>query len=348
MARVSRPKQGCFKASYPNMEWQEVPCTTERKKRPYAPRPQTVGNGNDFMAEVTGRITSATGSFDTVAGLTSVTGVDGATNSYSLQLNTNLFDTPICDGASEPRNCRGWQQFIFTNQGEAFMQYWLINYGDTCPDQTNWGSRPPNCFTSSHGVFVPPQPIANLAQLKVTGTATADGYDNVSLATADEIYSVDGDRNILFTLVERDWNRAEFNVLGDCCSSEARFNDGSMMAVRVSVDYGSQEAPRCYDRGTTGETNNLNLVPPCCSYGGAAPAIVFWQSNNHPEAGSICARTERASATRILLTSQASCSISRPRATSCWRKLARISLFTPGRCRAHPLGQMRRSINRWH
>ncbi|MGH9421124.1 MAG: VWD domain-containing protein, partial [Thermoanaerobaculia bacterium] len=35
------------------------------------------------------------------------------------------------------------------------------------------------------------------------------------------------------------------------------------------------------------ETNNLNLVPPCCPYGGASPAIVFWLSNN-PGATSSC------------------------------------------------------------
>src|SRR5947209_1206123 len=59
------------------------------------------------------------------------------------------------------------------------------------------------------------------------------------------------------------------------------------MAVRTTVDDGSMNAPTCLLEGWTSETNNLDLVPPCCAYGGAKPAIVFWLSNN-PNATSMC------------------------------------------------------------
>src|SRR5947209_2686706 len=56
MERVPRPKKGCFKASFPALEWQEVSCA-ERHKRPLTPRPQTVGGaGGDFQVGVTGQI----------------------------------------------------------------------------------------------------------------------------------------------------------------------------------------------------------------------------------------------------------------------------------------------------
>jgi hypothetical protein len=285
MARIPLPKKGCFKASYPALQWQEVPCTPPRK-RPYAPQPYTAGGGRDFQAEVTGRITAAAGSFDTVRGVTSATGPDNAADSYSLQLNTNNFRTSLCDGAAHPADCLGWQQFVFDSRGELFMQYWLLGYVNNCPE--DWSVLAmPDCYTSSWGVQVPAQSIGNLAQLRLEGVATEDGYDVIRLYTPDEIYTAPGDRNI-FNLAQRGWTQAEFNVLGPGDSSAVNFNAGSMMAVRIDVNGGSREAPTCRAGGTTAETNNLNLVPPCCAYGGDSPAIVFWQSNN-PGATSMCA-----------------------------------------------------------
>ena len=53
------------------------------------------------------------------------------------------------------------------------------------------------------------------------------------------------------------------------------------------MDDGTSEAPTCVLEGFTAETNSLNLVPPCCPYGGASPAVVFWLSSN-PGATSSC------------------------------------------------------------
>src|SRR6266436_2834124 len=69
ISKVSLPKKGCFSASYPEKEWKEVPCSVPSKyPNPPAsgPRPNIVGNGNDISAQVTGLISSAIGSFDSV------------------------------------------------------------------------------------------------------------------------------------------------------------------------------------------------------------------------------------------------------------------------------------------
>src|SRR6266496_4231329 len=72
MARVPLPKKGCFKVSYPSTEWHEVTCTAA-PDRIYQPRTFTVGSAVDFSAVVAGHIASATGSFDSVDGVTSET-----------------------------------------------------------------------------------------------------------------------------------------------------------------------------------------------------------------------------------------------------------------------------------
>jgi hypothetical protein len=64
MASVPLPKKGCFKASYPNDEWQEVPCV----KAPAIPFQVGDGDSNDFSAKG-GSISSATGSFMSVTGV---------------------------------------------------------------------------------------------------------------------------------------------------------------------------------------------------------------------------------------------------------------------------------------
>jgi hypothetical protein len=291
MSRLPKPKAGCFTAEYPNVAWQEVPCTTA-PLRPYppaegpSPKPQSVGHGIAFTADVPGLISAATGSFDAINGLTSETGIGNAPNTYSLQLNSSFFkSTKACAGASVPANCQGFQQFVYSNTGFLVMQYWLVHYGPAaCPP--GWATSPPSCYMNSASVAVPVQPLANLAQLTLTGTAATDGLDTITLQTGGNIYTASGSDDVL--VLAQGWKLAEFNIFGDCCSSDATFNAGTTMAVRTSVTDGTMNAPSCGGQGFTSETNNLNLVPPCCPYGGAQPAIVFWQSSN-PGATSQCA-----------------------------------------------------------
>ena len=147
MAADFLPKKGCFQSSYPRMEWEEVPCITA-PPYPQGPRrgsrPLTVGNGNSVSLQVlTGFISFAVGFFESVTGVTSETGPINSTgpsvaNAYTLQLNTNFFASTACAGSPNPA-CLGWQQFVFANDGSsgfAFIQYWLIDYNNTCP--TGW------------------------------------------------------------------------------------------------------------------------------------------------------------------------------------------------------------------
>jgi hypothetical protein len=283
IAKVPMPKEGCFTAVYPKTEWQEVPCATA-PPHPYPPaRPDTVGNGTDNSAEVTsGFISSATGSFDSVSATsetetyTTPTGPVTVNNTFSLQLNTNNFKTPACNPAKNPSVCLGWQQFVYSNSGVAFVQYWLLNYETTCP--TGWNAYGIDCWrNASNAVGVPVRTIANLHLVKLIGEANST-TDTVSMDIGSGPLYLANNPDSVLTLTEG-WKAAEFNVFGDCCGTEANFNNGSTIIVRTSVDNKTANAPICLPVGYTGETNNLTLLSPCCPISGTSPAIVFTQSS---------------------------------------------------------------------
>jgi hypothetical protein len=290
MSRVPVPKKGCFKSSYPSISWQEVPCTGA-PPRPYPPargsRPATVGNGNDCTASVSGSISSAVGSFDSVGDVTSETGttfdpgpncsnpVSNVPNTFSLQLNTNLFATSTCVGKS----CQGWQQFIYSNSGVAFIQYWLINYGTACPG--GWNTLGSDCWRNGdNAVSVPPQAIPNPALLRLTGRVESGGMDTILLSTADGDLSAANEDSVLD--LARGWKVAEFNVFGDSCGSQANFNSGATLVVRTTVNDGTEDRPRVAE-GFTGETNNLTLVRPCSAISGPSPAVVLTEKSGGSE-----------------------------------------------------------------
>ena len=303
MVHTPKPGQGCFSASYPNTEWQQVPCTTA-PERPYPPArrggsgPNVIGNGSDVSAEAAGGFTIAEveGSFDSVTGVTSETGqVNGSggqvANTFSLQLNTNFFTgTAACNGASVPANCQGWQQFVYSNAGSAFIQYWLISYNTTCPNGWNTATIGSNtdCWRNgANSVSVPAQTIANLANLELFGLANTTGSeDQVVMVVAGKAYSAFNPASMLN--LYQFWSEAEFNIVGDCCSSQANFNAGSSLVVRTSVDTGTSSAPSCDGQGFTGETNNLNFASPPGAAKGAFASVVFTESSSGA-AGSPCA-----------------------------------------------------------
>jgi hypothetical protein len=275
--RSPAPKQGCFKTTEPSTEWQEVPCGTAPEK-PYPPssgtRPDTVGNGSDFSAQVTGTITSAVGSFDSVTGV--VNESDGTTaNTFSLQLNTNTFSSPACNTAKTPASCAGWEQFVYSNAGVIFTQYWLLNYVNTCP--SGWNTYQSDCWrNASNATSVPVQSITNLKELSVTGKADQNGQDTAIMTVGSTAYTESNPDSALN--LAAGWKLAEFNVFGDCCSSQANFNSGSTVVVRTEVSSGTTNAPACSGSGFTGETNNLTISSSCTVVSGAAPAIVFTES----------------------------------------------------------------------
>jgi hypothetical protein len=282
ISQTEVPAEGCFHASYPSLAWNKVDCSVAPTV-PFIPRKgrgisQTVGDGNDYAAEVTsGLITKTVGSFPKVKGVTSETGLLGA-NDYSLQLNSNFMNTPTCNGAKNPAQCLDWEQFVYSSgYEEAFMQYWLINWNNPCP--SGWFSYSNDCYTNSNAVGAPLEAITTLKTLKLSGSASAKkgGKDTLVFTAGKNAYSTTG----LDTVVDlaTAWTESEFNIIGDGDGSEAGFNSGSSVTVKVAVTNGTKNAPKCAaNSGTTGETNNLNLGS-CTGTGASPPYIEFTESN---------------------------------------------------------------------
>jgi hypothetical protein len=293
IAQTEVPAAGCFHASYPSMEWNKVECVeaphiplrglrqstgpvSETVGNSNKPVSETVGDGNDYVAEVSsGLISKTIGSFPKVKGVTSETG-DGVSNSYSLQLNSNFMNTATCDGAKNPADCLDWLQYAYLSDPYvvAFMQYWLINWNNPCP--AGWSSYGNDCYTNSAGVDVPQEPVSELKTIKLSGSAVAGGLDTLVMTVGKEAYSVTGEDSVVYLATA--WTESEFNIFGPGGGSEAIFNTGASITVKVAVTNGTKNAPACVNNGTTGETNNLNLGP-CSGKGGSKPYIKFTESN---------------------------------------------------------------------
>jgi hypothetical protein len=338
IVHTKRPKKACFTAQYPATAWTEVPCG-KPPKIPLLPanRPQhLIGNyAEDAVAGVSRTIQSAEGSFDSVTGVTSECNAQCPTggctkdltckssdpsNDYSLQLNTNKF--LFYGGCEKGNGCVGWQQFVFINNecplsqesplpACAYIQYWLIGYGQNCPN--NWESHKGDCYINSqNSVNFLPFPLSDLGKMKLTGAVPGVlGLDDtVTLTVGAQAWSAPGD-NLLNDLVDY-WNNAEFNVFGTINGSQAVFNSGSTMVVRIVVGNETPNAPTCSGQSTTLETNNLMLgvlqtrpthapidivstqsgnvfTPP----GGPGPALVFVESNAPDVVSAGCAGTAK-------------------------------------------------------
>jgi hypothetical protein len=265
-------------AEYPSTSWMPVGCV-RAPDVPYVPRTgaasQTVGNGHDWAAAVTGLLSRTVGSFPLVTGVTRETGAGGL-NDYSLQLNSNFMTTAACDGF---KDCLSWQQFIYSSGEEAvFMQYWLINYADyrACP--AGWTTYSGSCYTNSSAVTAPLLPISDLSGMKVSGTAVKGGRDSVVFTGSSMAYGVSGPDSRVDLATA--WQQSEFNIIGDGGGSEAKFNTGSSITVRIATTDGSTAAPTCVvNGGTTGETNNLTLHH-CTATGGTSPPQIRFVENN--------------------------------------------------------------------
>jgi hypothetical protein len=313
MHHMPAPQEGCYHASFPSTEWEKVECAAPPAYKSASPnrRTQTLGNGADYVAQAPSghTFTSVTGSFPTVTGVTSEKGVnvpfgsgesDGITgaNQYTLQVNTNIVNTAAC---ASYKGCYAWQQYVIstdtpvsltssqlTKKTEVFIEYWLINYGAstraTCPKGfINGGadSTGVDCVQNTPAVVIynGQLPATQLASLALTGTAAANGTDKAVATYGTEAYTASVADSL--TDISSKWTQAEFNVVGNAGGSEAQFNKGSSLTVKVAVTDGSTTAPTCLapssEAGTTGETNNLSAKS-CTGTGGSAPYIEFTES----------------------------------------------------------------------
>lgn len=313
MQHTATPAKGCFTASYPALSWHRVACVAApdipAAPAPGAlagglpvegppvggPLPGTVGGGgdNDYSAQVTGTLTSATGSFPSVTGVSSENS-GGTVNAFMVQLNTSPFVTPMC--GARP-GCQGWEQFLFSNTGGTagakgfdYVQYWILNFGAACPaGWTGYGTGT-NCFQNGPATDVPPQTIANLAGDTMTGTVSPT-TDSAILSTSAGTLVASSSDDVL-NLNGR-WNIAEFMVGGNGYGQEAVFNPGSTIVVQTVTHNGTTAAPTCIRASYTGETNNLTLVGTAALATGASPAIRSTQSNVPGTAASCAAAAGR-------------------------------------------------------
>lgn len=299
MAQVPLPKKGCFQSTYPNREWQETACTIA-PNIPFlprrGPRPLIVGNGDDISAQApSGFISTAIGSFDSATNVTSESGPIGntgpsITNAYTLQINTNFFVSTVCSGAAVPAACRGWEQFIYANDGSSgvsFIQYWLTSYNNPCPAGGGWNSFPYpgptdiSCYRNSAGSATftnQPATSANLPQLILSGNATASS-DHVVMSAGATMHSVAGDNSVN---AAAGWTMAEFNLVGYGGNSSgggtASFNSGADIVPRTRIFYGGTAPPPCVAVGFTGEKNNLSFGPTAPGSSAPGPAVIFRES----------------------------------------------------------------------
>jgi len=294
MAQDTELGEGCYRASYPSIDWEEVECKELHPRvHPVVRKPgegQVTGNGHDYVAQSAGLISGTLGTFPTVTGVKSEKGVgvpaygDGGilgANEYSLQLNTNYTGTTSkCDGNTD---CVVWQQFIYATdyakkgEGAVFMQYWLIGWGDSaCPSGFDTDDEG-DCYANSKAISAPDVKPTSLAKLSISGAAKAGAKDTVVFTDGTTAYSVKGSDSVLE--ISQVWQQSEFNIVGDASGSRADFNKPVSITVKIALTDGSTSAPKCVaNGGSTGETNNLDLGK-CTTASGSSPSIQFTESN---------------------------------------------------------------------
>ena len=293
ITRVRQPGSGCYNASFPALQWRAVKCVAAPKV-PLVPisrsarrgAPETVGDGTDYSAQVSGLISRATGTFqDVSSGITEKGQPDGSgsqtANAFSLQLNSQFFaGSPACSKSGDPSACQAWQQFVYTYEsrstGLVFMQYWLINYDATCP--SGWTAFSSDCFTNSNASTVSTVTAAELATVNLTGSAASGGQDAVSLSLgsgrATSVTNSDSELDLAAF-----WNTAEWGVYGDGGGSEANFGSSTTLQAQTALTATSNSAPTCVEEGFTGETNNLKLASTPALGSESSPTMATRQTN---------------------------------------------------------------------
>jgi hypothetical protein len=265
IAHTPTPGGGCFEATFPLTVWRQTACVTA-PNRPYVPAlgahhgAQTTGDGNDY-ALVSATVASAmVGSFPKAKGLKTETD-GGRSNVYSIQLNSNFMKgNQACASANVPANCLAWLQYVYSSSEHAsFMQYWLIHYsGGSVHCPSGWNVFSDDCYKNSAAKSTPQEPITDISQMTMSGTAVANGVDTLVFTDGANAFSTTGQDSVVF--LGTGWTESEFNVIGDGGGSAATFNAGTKLTVKIDVTNGSNAKPVCKaNDGTTGETNNLTL-----------------------------------------------------------------------------------------
>jgi hypothetical protein len=287
MAKLPPQEVGCYRATFPLMDWEPTECTEAPEE------PMTVGGHTDYEGQVsvaTSPINFAEGTFRNST-VTAVEDSASGPGAYSIQLNTTPFTSPRCAEEGGGAQCKGWEQFLYINNPATHtslveIEYWMLNFGHACPSSFPHGqSGTTDCWKNSAGMKVPAQPITNLSQITIAAQAQPNGQDVVIISYPPASSSDPGEVRALVadsTLGLADnWMGAELNVLGFHASSKATFNPEAKIDVSLSLlsSEGPSSAVTCKKGSTTGETNNLCLVKNSCApNGGELPGIAFSES----------------------------------------------------------------------
>jgi hypothetical protein len=303
IANLPTPGGGCYHASYPLVHWNVTPCLVAPDV-PLAPQlpsgggPQVrrsgslvVGNSADYVAQVTGTLSKATGTFTDVSKKITEKGQIDDTgkqvkNAFTLQLNTQFFrDPPACSGSDDPSDCYGWQQFVYAfdysgHTNEVFMQYWLLYYDNTCPG--GWDTYSTDgytfCYTNSPASTYGSFPAKALGQTTFVGQAVSGGNDTVSLSGPGGASSASNSDSVLH--LSAFWNQTEWGVFGDAGGGQANFGKKETLEPVTTLKGTSSSAPTCVaDEGTTGETNNLNFTTTQALTGVSSPTMANTQTD---------------------------------------------------------------------
>lgn len=199
----------------------------------------------------------------------------------------------MCAGHGLPSKCQGWQQFVYADSpqdNEVFMQYWLIQYNNTCPSGWNSfsfsGSSEIYCYKNSAASTLSEGRLAvsGLSGTTFEGSANVSGNDAVVLTTASGHATSTGAGSVLS--LGNGWKAAEFAIVGDCCGSQATFSANTTTTVHTVVKSASNAPPTCVNEGFTGETNNLNLEGTPALPTQPFPMIASQQTNGKATAAS--------------------------------------------------------------
>ena len=201
---LPHPKQGCYKASFPHVEWTPVACGAP-PRHPALPshgpgRPFIVGGGgsNDFSSHPTGTISGVDGTFSSVSAGIAESGPilnsgPAVANAYTLQINTDNFSSTACKDSPNP-NCKGWEQFVYENNNsvhQGYIQYWLIKYNAPCPSSawTQFGFTTTSdiyCYQSTGtSALMAGHPVTDLSTMMMSASVTATSDQLVITAGGD-------------------------------------------------------------------------------------------------------------------------------------------------------------------
>jgi hypothetical protein len=168
-------------------------------------------------------------------------------------------------------------QFVYW-EGAAEIWYNLVGAGNKCPSSA-WQNAGGACYLEApHSAAVSAQAISNLVNMTLTGTA-GGATDTVIVTTGPG--QMHAATNTSLVDLSLSWTYADFNVLGDASYGEAIFSSGTTLAVQLLTDSGSTSPPACGPAdSTTGESNDLSIVPgSCCTFGGSSPGVLWTESN---------------------------------------------------------------------